>query len=162
LVEALWQGAPPGSARAQIQVEISALRALIRGAGGGDPISTSAAGYRIEEDPGALDLDEFTARVAQAPTAGSRGERAAAADGVRGGIKVGGGRALGDVAGGYVEAARLHLEDLRVTALEQLADVELRRNRHGEIVGWLDELVSEHPLRESLTCHVMLALYRSG
>jgi DNA-binding SARP family transcriptional activator len=43
-------------------------------------------------------------------------------------------------------------------------EVTLRRNvsRHAEVIGELEALVAEEPLRERLQAQRMLALYRSG
>ena len=51
---------------------------------------------------------------------------------------------------------------LRLAALEQRIDAELATGRHAELVGELEALISEHPLRERLRCQLMVALYRSG
>jgi predicted ATPase len=54
------------------------------------------------------------------------------------------------------------LEELRLTALEERIDADLKLGRHGELVAELRGLVAEHPLRERLCGQLMLALYRSG
>src|SRR5215211_4468264 len=73
--------------------------------------------------------------------------------------------------GGYllqVDADRLdsdrfeRLEELRIAALEERIDAELALGRHAAVVGELDALAREHPLRERLRAQLMLALYRSG
>jgi hypothetical protein len=51
---------------------------------------------------------------------------------------------------------------LRLLALEQAIDADLDAGRHREVVGELDALVAEEPLRERLQAQRMLALYRSG
>ena len=58
-----------------------------------------------------------------------------------------------------VEIARL--EELRVCALEELAEAKLALGRHAEVVGELERLIREHPYRERLRAQLMLALYRS-
>ena len=58
------------------------------------------------------------------------------------------------------EAERLN--EQRLEALTERIDCDLRVGRHGELVGELEALVAEHPLRESLRGPLMLALYRSG
>ena len=58
------------------------------------------------------------------------------------------------------EAARL--EELRVSAAEDRIDAGLALGRHAELVGELEALVAEHPLRERLRGQLMVALYRSG
>ena len=59
-----------------------------------------------------------------------------------------------------VEIARL--EELRTAAREDLIYAELEVGRHSQLVGELEALVAEHPLRERLRGQLMLALYRSG
>ena len=56
----------------------------------------------------------------------------------------------------------MRLEELRLSALEQRIEADLALGRHAELVGELEALVSEHPLRERLQRQLMLALYRSG
>ena len=58
------------------------------------------------------------------------------------------------------EIARL--EDLRLACLEERIESDLDRGRHAALVGELETLVREHPLRERLRAQLMLALYRSG
>ena len=47
-------------------------------------------------------------------------------------------------------------------ALEYRIDADLELGRHGGLVGELEALVDEHPLRERLRGQLMLALYRCG
>ena len=47
-------------------------------------------------------------------------------------------------------------------ALEQRIDADLALGRHAELVGELEALLREHPLRERLRAQLMLALYRCG
>ena len=54
------------------------------------------------------------------------------------------------------------LEELRLEAVEDRVDALLRLGRGPELVGELEALVAEHPLRERLRGHWMLALYRAG
>jgi hypothetical protein len=49
-----------------------------------------------------------------------------------------------------------------MAATELRIDADLALGRHRELVGELDALVAEHPLRERLRGHLMTALYRSG
>ena len=53
-------------------------------------------------------------------------------------------------------------DELRHAALEQRIDADLELGRHSDLVGELESLVQEHPLRERLRAQLMLALYRSG
>ena len=54
------------------------------------------------------------------------------------------------------------LEELRVGALLDRIDCDLALGRHGGVVGELEVLVAQHPLRERLRAQYMLALHRSG
>jgi class 3 adenylate cyclase len=54
------------------------------------------------------------------------------------------------------------LEEARLAALEQRIDADLELGSAGELVGELEQLVEEHPLRERIRAQLMLALYRAG
>ena len=58
------------------------------------------------------------------------------------------------------EIARL--QELRVSAIEDLIGARLSVGEHAEVLPDLERLVREHPLRERLWAHLMLARYRSG
>src|SRR5207249_7071034 len=46
--------------------------------------------------------------------------------------------------------------------LEERIEADIEAGRSGEVVGELEALVAEHPLRERFREQLMLALYRSG
>ena len=53
------------------------------------------------------------------------------------------------------------LDELRLTALMDRIDCDIALGRHEEVLGELQVLVGEHPLRERLRAQQMLALYRA-
>ena len=61
---------------------------------------------------------------------------------------------------GRHEAARL--EELRLAAVELRIEAELALGHQRDVVGELETLIAQHPLRERLRSQHMLALYRSG
>ncbi|WP_255204903.1 AfsR/SARP family transcriptional regulator [Actinomadura sp. BRA 177] len=61
-----------------------------------------------------------------------------------------------------IEAGALRWEELRLTAVEEVAHVELVLGRHRELVGELIGAVGEHPYRERLRGLLMMALARAG
>ncbi|MGY0233589.1 tetratricopeptide repeat protein [Longispora urticae] len=153
LVAAIWGAAPPVTARAQVQVAISTLRGVLRQVGLAELLETLPAGYALTPGPGQFDLDAFTERVAPAD---------ADAATLRAALALWRGPALDDVAAPYADAARGRLEDLRLTTCERLADRELDRGRHRELVPELTELVAAHPVRERFREQLMLALHGCG
>ena len=73
------------------------------------------------------------------------------------------GRPYADVA--YESFAQVEigrLEELRLEAVELRVDADLRRGVAGELIGELQSLAAQHPLRERFTALLMLALYRAG
>ena len=64
LIDELWGETPPETARSALQVYVAALRKAL----GGEvsALRTSAPGYVLDVEPGALDLDHFVALRAEA------------------------------------------------------------------------------------------------
>jgi YVTN family beta-propeller protein len=85
----------------------------------------------------------------------------AAAEKLREGLALWRGPPLADFAyEPFAQAEIARLEQLRLAALEQRIEADLELGRHADVVGELETLVTEHPLREGLRAQLMLALYR--
>ena len=153
LIDALWGEDPPDTARNTLQVYVSQLRKLLPEG----LLETTPAGYRLAIDPGAVDLFEFERLTQAGRSALTIGDAAGAAETLR--------RALDLWRGSPTDLPQLEalrLEELRLTALEDRTDAELALGRHVQLVGELERLVAEQPLRERVRGQLMLALYRSG
>jgi DNA-binding SARP family transcriptional activator/ABC-type branched-subunit amino acid transport system ATPase component len=149
LIDGLWGEQPPASATKLVQLYVSQLRKALTAAGDGAAIVTRGHGYELRLAPEEVDAGRF--------------ERLVAEGAPREALALWRGQPLDDVAGEPFAAAEIRrLEDLRLAALEQAIDADLEAGRHREVVGELDALVAEEPLRERLHAQRMLALYRSG
>ena len=62
----------------------------------------------------------------------------------------------------FAQSEIARLEESRLAALEARVEADLALGEHAGLVGELEALVREHPLREHLVGQLMLALYRSG
>ena len=62
----------------------------------------------------------------------------------------------------FADAEIRRLEELRLTAAELAIDADLAAGHHQEVVGEIDALLAENPLREHVHAQRMLALYRCG
>jgi DNA-binding SARP family transcriptional activator len=160
LADDLYAGAAPVTAVTQVQRQISELRKAL---GAASAIETRGPGYVIRLSPEQLDLNRFEALCEEAGRAAERGDARAAAERLREALALWRGAPLADLAyESFAQTAVERLEDIRLAAVEQRIDAELALGRHAELVGELEELVAENPLRESLHGQLMLALYRSG
>jgi DNA-binding SARP family transcriptional activator/tetratricopeptide (TPR) repeat protein len=156
LIEELWGGRPPKTAREALHNNVSQLRKEL----GSDVIETREPGYVLNIDPDGLDLLRFERLAGEARRAASAEELAAK---LTAALALWRGAPLADLAYdeiGIREAGRL--EDLRLAAQEDLIDAQLELGRHGELVTELETLVLEHRFRERLIGQLMLALYRAG
>ncbi len=155
LIDALWGENPPRTAMTSLQNFISQLRKTL----GPEVLETKPPGYRLRIRPGELDLDRFRVLVESA-----RGcESAARAEKLRHALALWRGPPLADLAyEAFAQPHIAHLEELRLSTLEERIEAELETGAHAELVGELDGLVEEYPLRERLRGQYMLALYRGG
>ncbi|MFF0408840.1 BTAD domain-containing putative transcriptional regulator [Kitasatospora sp. NPDC004745] len=162
LVRALYEEAPPATARAQLQISVSALRRLFAAHGLSDVITTHPQGYLIGVADDQLDLLRARALVGRARPLRDRGRRAEAAELFREALVLWRGDPLGGLPSEVVRSAATALTEQWAAATEERLQLELALGRHGEVVGELLSLVDEFPLRERLRGQLMLALYRSG
>ncbi|HEY8524711.1 MAG TPA: AfsR/SARP family transcriptional regulator [Acidimicrobiales bacterium] len=163
LVRLVWGDRPPATARKQVQNLVSGLRRRLVAAGaGGDVIATHPAGYRLQVPAGAVDLARFEDCVAAARAARQHGRWADAAAALDRGLALWRGDPLADLTCPGLDAAIARIADLRPAALEDWTTAELALGHHREILPALTAAVADHPYRERLRCHLMVALYRSG
>lgn len=155
LIDEIWNGRAPETARKSVQTYVSGLREVL----GKDRIHTFDGAYALRLEPGELDADRFEELVREAsadgPVAASRRL----------------GNALGLVRGAPFEDLQTEpwasresapLEELVLAAREARIDAELELGEHRRLIAELERLVAEHPYREHLLEQLMLALYRSG
>jgi DNA-binding SARP family transcriptional activator/tetratricopeptide (TPR) repeat protein len=155
LIAELWDEQPPETASNTLQVYVSQLRKAL----GGAALETRSPGYELHVEPEELDLTRFTRLLAQA---GGEPPAAAAAT-LRRALALWRGPALADLAfEPFARSEIARLEDMRLAALEDRIEADLALGRHGDVVGELEALTVEHPLRERFRAQLMLALYRSG
>jgi DNA-binding SARP family transcriptional activator len=159
LADDLYAGAAPVTAVTQVQRQISELRKLL----GASTIETRAPGYIIRLGPDQLDLQRFERRAEAATRELERGSARTAALLYAEALDLWRGPPLGDFANESFAQIRIErLEEIRLAALEQQIEAELALGSHTRLVGELEQLVAEHPLRERFRGQLMLALYRSG
>ncbi|MEY2571652.1 MAG: adenylate cyclase [Acidimicrobiaceae bacterium] len=163
LVDDLWDGQPPESAATSLRVHVSRVRKTLTASGADVLIVTRSPGYALEMDPDAIDALRFAKLVSDGRALLSAGDADAAAGVLASALALWRGGALAEVAAApsaAPEAARL--DELRLAATEDRIEADLECGRHAALVGELQALVQEHPMRERLWGQLMLALYRSG
>jgi DNA-binding SARP family transcriptional activator len=157
LIDELWSDDPPPSAAHTVEGYVSRLRGALQPFG--PTIERRGGGYRLDLGGGSVDARMFVSLVEEGAAAAAAGEPERAAALSLDAVRLWRGPALADVS---LRAEADHLEELRLRALEQRFDAELRLGRHADVVAELRTLVGEHPHRERLVAQLMLALYRSG
>jgi DNA-binding SARP family transcriptional activator len=170
---AMWGDEEPATARAQIHTAVSSIRRLLASdrATGADPANDVAArcaptvvggrfGYELTIDPAEVDALRFEQMVrrgaldaADPPATGAR---------LRQALVLWRGEPLADAAGAFVDGVRQQLSDRRLTALDDLAALDLAAGRAAEVAAELAPVIAEHPGHERLRGRLMVALFRSG
>jgi DNA-binding SARP family transcriptional activator len=159
LIDELWGEHPSERAAAALRVNVSRLRKALAQ----DVLATRSPGYVIRVEPDDFDLDRFERLVDEARGLLARDLPADAAERLREALSLWRGPALADFAyESFAQTAITRLEEIRLAAVELRIDADLALGRHDELVGELEALVAEQPLRERLRGHLMTALYRSG
>ncbi|WP_433162897.1 BTAD domain-containing putative transcriptional regulator [Kribbella sp. CA-247076] len=164
LVDLLWGDEPPAKAVVSLHAYVARLRRLL------EPVReprapatvlvSRAPGYALLLDGIDVDARQFTRLLADAVGADpARTEHL-----LQTALDLWHGEAFGGLPGTtpVVHAEATRLEELRLTALEDLWTARLALGRHAHAVPELERLVERHPLRERLWALLALALYRSS
>jgi DNA-binding SARP family transcriptional activator len=155
LITYLWGESPPPTAATSLQNAVSQLRKAL----GADVVETRAPGYALRAERSAVDARRFEQLLDEARSA--EAERRVRL--VREALQLWRGPPLADFAyEGFAQNEAARLEELRLSAVEERIDAELELGRAAELVGELENVVRESPLRERPRGQLMLALYRSG
>ena len=155
IIDALWGEQPPRTAVTSLQNFVSQLRKLL----GPETLVTKPPGYQLAIASEQLDLERFRRLVddARQEPPESRAAKLEQALGLWRGPP------LADLEfEAFAQSEIGRLDELRLAVLEDRIEAELEAGRHKEVVGELESLAAEHPLRERLRAQLMLALYRSG
>jgi predicted ATPase/DNA-binding SARP family transcriptional activator len=153
IVTAQYGDEPPADAAGAVQTNVSRLRKAI-----GD-VSFDGAGYRLAIEPDDVDALRFERLAGEGHRLLTAGAHDKAAAVLREAVGLWRGPALIDLPHGSAQAARL--EELRLSAVEDLVDAELALPT-GTSVAELQTLVAAHPLRERLRGQLMRALHATG
>jgi len=165
-IEELWDYRPPARATAAIYTYVMQMRKKLNTPSGRATkgrILTRNRGYRLDVQPGELDLDVFDERVRVARVAHGAGDDEAAARQLHRVLSTTDRTALVDVpTGPILEDGIAVLEQRRLDAVRLRIWADLNLGRHHELIGELSALAYHYRTDEELAAQLMIALYRSG
>ncbi|CAM3800015.1 AfsR/SARP family transcriptional regulator [Kibdelosporangium persicum] len=156
LVAVLWGDNPPKSHMSNLHTYIHRLR------GRGIPIEQSDGGYRIRVDVTDLDLLTFHAEADAGRRAARVGEYEIAAHHLRRALDQWRGTDACAIDQPHLELEAARLETERICVVEDCVDAELACGKAGQLLGELDTLVRQYPLRERFAAQLMRALAATG
>ncbi|MEV0442082.1 BTAD domain-containing putative transcriptional regulator [Streptomyces spectabilis] len=163
LVDTVWDGRPPATARTQVSICIAALRKAFKAAGFTDQVIVTAhPGYLLRIGEHEVDATEFHQLVAAAEEAVRTDRLTDAAHAYTTALGLWEGPALTGVTGRAVEDEARRLDELKLSVYEDATEVQLRLGRHHRVISELAATVRAHPLRERALHLLITAQYRSG
>ena len=157
LLELIWDGHRPRTARKNLHAYVSSLRKII-----GSRISFWNQGYRLQADADELDLLRFD-KLAAAGRAARRGGDLEGGRLLLGeSVRLWRDRALVDLAGNaFIADESDRLRNRYLAAYEDWAELEILAGNL-DALDRLSELAAEHPFRERLVGATMTFLDKSG
>jgi predicted ATPase/DNA-binding SARP family transcriptional activator len=158
LVDAVWGSEPATDARNTLQHQVSRLRKTL----GRETVASQGPTYVLDISPEDVDAVRFERLATEGRAELRLGDIRAASTVLRRAEQLWRGPALEEFDGEWARADAVRLEQLRLDVLEDRVDADLRLGRHREVVGELESSVREHPYRETLWAHLIVALYRCG
>src|SRR5207247_1541110 len=158
LIEDLWGDKAPATAANTLQVYVSQLRKIVS-----DRLTREGSAYRLRIDPDELDAERFQQLAEDGDAALRRRSFREAAELLAEALALWRGPALADLRyESFAQGETVRLEELRLVANENRIEADLGLGRHDQVIGELEALIAQQPLRERLRSLHMLALYRAG
>lgn len=162
MIELIWAGRPPRSARVTLYNHVKRLRQIL-GSAGEAPVRSYGAGYLIETETDDLDVTRFKALHVAGTQAARQHDWAAASARLGEALLLWRGRPFEDISCPSLTDVEVpYLMALQLAALEDRIDADLHLGRHRAVLPEVQRLTEAEPLRESLHALLMLALYRDG
>ncbi|WP_164842646.1 ATP-binding protein [Actinoplanes solisilvae] len=156
LIDDLYGDTPPAGAVNALQSNVSRLRREL-------PISYDGSGYRLDVEPGEVDVHRFTRLASSGHEALRASSYATAAELLTEALSLWRGEALADVRSApFAPAAADLLSSRRRQAVEGRVEAELLLRPSGDAVDELRALVGQEPLREHTWALLMRALVAGG
>lgn len=157
LVHRLWGSAPPPTARNGLYTYITQLRCTL--APHDVRLAKHQDTYRLDVDPGSVDMHRFQGLVGEARQRTADGETL---DRLNEALDIYRATPLDGLQGPWSETLRVSLSAERRWALIRRNEILIERGSQGEIVAELTRAAAVAPLDELLAGQLMLALHRSG
>ncbi len=165
LAAGLWEETETPRPPATLRVHVSRLRQALAPAGlVTEPVVvTSGRGYTLQVPFEAVDAWRFEQFATDGRLQLAADDPEAAADSFGQALALWRGRVLDDLTlSPAVQPDVVRLEEARLSVVEDWVEAELSCGHHHELVGELEQLVTEFPMRERLWGQRMIALYRCG
>ncbi|MEU1477920.1 BTAD domain-containing putative transcriptional regulator [Streptomyces sp. NPDC005760] len=162
LIDAVWGESPPDTAAKLVQSYVSRLRRVLHRPDRPEVIVTRPGGYLFLAGQDGLDVRRFQELLERGRAEAGRGEHATAANTLETALGLWRGPALGGPATSTLQLEAARLEEMRLTAVEEMLDARLAAGGGAELVGELTRLVAGQPLRERPRGLLMAALHRCG
>ncbi|MFE0738842.1 BTAD domain-containing putative transcriptional regulator [Streptomyces sp. NPDC058855] len=162
LLDDMWGEDLPGKPAAALQTKVWQLRRTLEEAepGGRALVVSRAPGYLLDVTPDTIDAGRFADLTAQARATGDLPTKVAL---LTDALALWRGPAYTEFENEpFARRAVQHLEEQRVSALEEQAAARLALGEHHLLADELAGLVAAHPLRERLHAIHLRALYRAG
>jgi SARP family transcriptional regulator, regulator of embCAB operon len=158
LITAAWEQWPPPEARASLHSYISNLRRLL-----GDSrsmLENAPPGYRLTVGDTACDIGRFVLEKTAGVQAAAAGRFEQASDHLTTALAEWRGPVLEDLRDfQFVDAFATALTEDKVVAHTARAEAEIACGRGYAVIGALESLTVEHPLREPLWAQLIIAYY---
>src|SRR5580704_1245714 len=164
LIDSLWGDHEGDGPEIALRSTISRLRKRLREAGvSQDLIVTRSPGYVLEIAAETTDVFVFERMVADGKRQLVRHRPSEAVRVLEEAQNLWRGAAYTEVRDEpFARAEARRLEEMLLAAIELRLDAAFTLGRHESLIGELETLTTQHPMRERLWSQRMLALYRSG